>query len=169
MSSRPWSQEQFRSAMASWPSGVAVVTTHDDTAAPRGFTASSFCSLSMEPPLVLVCLALTADCRAAFEAAPGFAVHVLRSDQEHLAHRFAAKGDSKFASISTRPGMLGLPLLDGTLARLECRLVDCLPGGDHVILVGEVCAAGVSAGEPLVYHQRNFAGLAATAKQFQAV
>lgn len=153
---RPPLRDALREALACWPSGVTVVTTLDLTARPRGFTASSFTSLSMDPPLVLVCLDRGADCRPAFEHARTFAVHILGSEQHELARRFASRDVDKFAGTAVRRGLGGAPLLDGAAARLECRMERSLPGGDHVILVGRVERIVLGRSAPLLYHQRAF-------------
>jgi len=148
--------EQLRACMAHWASGVTVVTTLDDEGRPQGFTASAFCSASLRPPLVLVCLDLSAHCLTAFQKAGSFAVHVLREDQEELAMRFARKSPEKFAGLGAVEGVDGVPLLPDALALIECRAVDRVPVGDHVALIGEVVRCGAGRGEPLLYHRRGF-------------
>ena len=148
--------ESFRSAMALWASGVTVVTTADALGRPQGFTASAFCSASMEPPLVLVCLTRSAACFQAFAESDAFAVHVLGERQQELAARFARKGADKFAGLATTSGVDGVPLLPDVLARLECRTVDRLAVGDHLALLGEVADAATGDGEPLLYYRRAF-------------
>lgn len=149
-------RELFLETLAGWPSGVAVVTACDTAGQPWGFTASSFVSLSLDPPLVMVCLDKSAECRPVFEAASWFAVHILHSRQGDLARRFAVKGADKFAASDVTRGTSGLPLLSDTAGRLECRVVDRIGGGDHIILIGEVHQAVHGAGEPLIYYQRGF-------------
>ncbi|MFG2822897.1 flavin reductase family protein [Kitasatospora sp. NPDC048365] len=154
---------ELREAMGRWPSGVTVVTTADPTTGrPWGFTATSFTSLSMRPPLVLVCLDLGAECRPAFQRAAGFAVHILRSGQRGTAERFATRGVDKFADgVGVRRGLYDVPLLDGAAATLECRLTERLPGGDHLILIGAVQRVTPGPDEPLLYHRRAFVELPA--------
>ncbi|MCT9083691.1 flavin reductase family protein [Streptomyces fulvoviolaceus] len=151
--------EDFRAAMLQWASGVTVVTAVDGDRRPQGFTASSFCSVSLDPPLVLVCLDRGANCLETFRETGWFAVHVLGEDQEELALRFARKGTGKFADERTVPGLGEAPLLTGALARLECRAVDRVPAGDHLILVGRVARTETRSGRPLVHCQRAFHGL----------
>ena len=153
-------RRQLQDCLSRWASGIAVVTTVDPVSGTdRGFTATSFSSLSMTPPTVLVCLDRGSHCLPAFEAAPTMAVHVLRYGQEDLAKRFATKGIDKFAGVDTGRGLGGVPLLPDVLGRLECRLVRRIPAGDHVILIGLVCTAEVSDAAPLVYFARGFHGL----------
>ena len=150
----------FRDALARWASGVAVVTTVDGGGRPWGFTASAFSALSLEPPLVLVCLDRGADCYPAFLDADGFAVNVLGTGHEGLARRFATRGEDKFRGAAFDLGPLGVPVLVDALAVIVCRTVDRLPGGDHTIFLGAVRAGWVGAGEPLVYFERAFRPLA---------
>jgi flavin reductase ActVB len=152
----PAEEPSLREALSRWPSGVTVVTTADRADRPRGFTATSFSSLSSSPPLVLVCLDLGAECRSTFERAEAFAVHILGRGQRELALRFATRGADKFTGAPTAPGLAGIPLFDGTAARLECRLQECLPGGDHLILIGRVERVSLGEEQPLLYHQREF-------------
>lgn len=145
-----------RDAFARWASGVAVVTTADAEGRYRGFTASSFSSVSLAPPLVLVCLDRGAECLEAFARSDGFAVHVLRRDQRDLAARFARRGGDKFAGTRVSLSADGVPLLPLGLARLECRTERRVPAGDHVILIGEVRRAEAADGEPLLYYRRGY-------------
>jgi flavin reductase ActVB len=151
----------FKESMSRWVSGVTVVTTGGPQAQRYGFTASSFSSVSLTPPLVLVCLERSAQCFAAFTEWDWLAVHVLGRDQEHLARRFARKDPDKFADLPTEPGMAGLPLLDGALATLQCQVQDRVPAGDHLVLIAQVRHTRCQEGEPLAYHRRDFCGVSA--------
>ncbi|MFD0418642.1 flavin reductase family protein [Streptomyces sp. NPDC127108] len=156
------SSEEFRAAMARFAAGVVVVTTLGDGGSPRGFTASSFCSVSLHPPLVLVCLANSADSFGAFASCGHFAVSVLGPQHKRLAERFATKGADKFApdGLSRTPG--GLPTVAGALVELDCEVHARHPAGDHMILIGRVSGARLSegAGTPMVYYDRSFRLLA---------
>lgn len=156
------SSEDFRAAMARFAAGVVVVTTLGDDGVPRGFTASSFCSVSLGPPLILVCLANSADSYAAFTSCGHFAVSVLGTEHKPLAVQFATKGADKFASegLSRTPG--GLPAVAGALAELDCEVHARYPAGDHTILIGRVAGArlGGDAGAPMVYYKQSFRFLA---------
>jgi len=147
------SGDEFRAALARWASGVAVVTA---AAGDRihGMTVSAFASVSLAPPLVLVCADKSSITLEVVEAGGVFAVNVLAADQEALSDRFASKKDEhrRFEGVPWRRGVTGAPLLEGTVAALDCRVVAAHDAGDHVIYVGEVEAAEVRAGEPLVYH-----------------
>jgi flavin reductase ActVB len=146
----------FRDAMARFPSGVTIVTTADEDGRWWGFTASSFCSVSMDPPLVLVCLAATAQCHPAFVAAERFNVHVVHPEHADLAVRFATREADKFADGGFRSDEHGLPVLDGAVATLGCRTHAVQPAGDHSILLGRVERAWVGEEHPAVYFQRRF-------------
>lgn len=147
----------FRAAMARFASGVTVVTTQSQDGRNVGFTASAFSSLSLDPPLVLVCLERRAECFDAFMAASRFAVSILASGQSEIAITFATRGADKFANLDVQAGSLsGLPLIRAALAQIECRMHERLEGGDHVILVGEVMSAKVSDAPPLLHYNRSF-------------
>lgn len=150
----------LRAAFAQFVTGVTVVTAH--TEAPCGMTANAFASLSMDPPLVLVCVAQGAAMHAAVLRAGAFGVSVLAADQEHQARHFAnrarPRGVAEFDGIAWRPGAeTGVPLLGGVLAWLECRLTDVHSGGDHSIFVGEVLSfAHDGVGGALLFHRGTF-------------
>ena len=156
----PIDDAQFKLAMSHFASGVTVVTTeHDGT--PYGLTVASFASLSLHPPLVLISIEKTVKSHDAIAGAGKFGVSVLRSDQAEVSGRFASKKiEDKFAGVDVRRGELGVPLLDGAICTLECRITDQLPGGDHTIFVGEVVDAQTSDGAPLVYFRSGYRELA---------
>jgi flavin reductase (DIM6/NTAB) family NADH-FMN oxidoreductase RutF len=144
-------------AMARVPSPVTVVTTVDASGKRWGFTASSFCSLSLRPPLVTVCLDRTASTHTAFVTADMFLVSVLAHDQADVALRFARSGTDRFAAGDTVPCEEGLPGLPGAAARLACARHAVLDGGDHSILVGRVERTFTGGADPLVHWDRAFA------------
>jgi flavin reductase ActVB len=152
----PVDPNSFTAAMSHVASPVAVVTTADDTGRRWGFTASSFCSLSLDPPLVLVCLAKTAGSHHAFTAGGTFIVNVLAEDHAEVARHFAVPGADKFAAGRMIPCELGLPGLGDALVRLVCDKHAVLDGGDHSILLGRVDATSVLDRTPLIYHNRSF-------------
>jgi 3-hydroxy-9,10-secoandrosta-1,3,5(10)-triene-9,17-dione monooxygenase reductase component len=145
------SPEEFKSALSRWVTGVAVITTRSRAGDIAGLTASSFTSVSLDPPLVLFCLAHSSTSKPAFETTDRFAINILGEGQQALSGGFAQPGGDKFAGVGWRPGLLGIPLLDGAVAHLECRIVQVHPGGDHTIMVGEVERIDVSDDKPLVY------------------
>lgn len=156
----PEQAQLFREAMASFPSGVTIVTTVDTGGRWWGFTATSFCSVSMQPPLVLVCLADTAECAPVFRSAPRWIVHVIHPEHAELAVRFATRGTDKFADAGFVPDERGLPVLPQACVTLGCSAHARHPGGDHTILLGEV--RDVRLGDepvPAVYFRRGFHSL----------
>ncbi len=156
--------DRFRAVMGCLAAGVTVVTTVDRQGEPRGLTATAVCSVSLTPPLVLVCIDQAADCYAAFQEARAFTVNLLREGQDHLSRHFAAKGPQKFEGIPYHSGVTGTPVLSGALGHVECLLTARYPGGDHTILVGEVVESATSLsdadGSPLVHFRGRYARLA---------
>ena len=149
--------EDFVRAMAKVPGPVTVVTTVDPQGRSWGFTATSFSSLSLRPPLVLVCLDKAASTHAAFVAASHFLVNVLAEGQADVARRFARSGSDRFAAGDTRPCELGLPGVPCACARLACSLYQVIDVGDHSILVGQVHAVHTGDDVALAYRDRSFA------------
>jgi flavin reductase (DIM6/NTAB) family NADH-FMN oxidoreductase RutF len=143
---------EFRRSLGQFASGVTVVTARDAEGRLQGLTASSFCSVSLDPPLVLVCIDNRAEACRALEEAGFFAVSVLAESQEAVSRRFAAGGPDKFAGVELVPGANGAPLVSGALAHIECRLEAAHAAGDHTIFVGEVERLAAAPGRPLLYH-----------------
>lgn len=141
----------FKQALGQFASGITVVTTRDAGGSLRGLTVSAFCSLSLDPPLVLVCIDDRAESNGAFEESGVFGVSVLADGQEEIARRFAQQAD-KFGMADLETGRLGVALVKGALAQIECRLHAAHDGGDHTIYVGEVVRLAVRPGRPLLYH-----------------
>jgi flavin reductase (DIM6/NTAB) family NADH-FMN oxidoreductase RutF len=139
----------LRRALGQYATGVTVVTTRVDGEA-FAMTANSFTSVSLNPPLVLWAAARSSPSLAGFEAAPGFAVNVLASDQHHLSRQFSTSGGDKFEGVRLLPG--DLPLLEGTVAHFVCRRTGRLDAGDHVVFLGEIESYDAPGGEPLVFH-----------------
>jgi len=149
--------DEYRQALARFATGVTIITPAGRDGRWWGFTASSFTSLSIDPPLILVCLANTARCHAVFTSAPGFRVNVLGPEHEQLAVRFATKGADKFAGNEFRPAADGLPILDDALVNLRCRTVEQTVAGDHTILIARVEAAQLRPdGTPAVNVDRRY-------------
>lgn len=147
----------FRNAMARFASGVTIVTTRSRDGTPVGFTASAFSSLSLNPPLLLVCLQKDADCFAAFMEAEHFTVNILSRDQDGIARRFATKAIDKWQDTPTVAGeRTRLSLIAGAAAQTECLMLDRVDGGDHTILIGEVISAASTDAEPLLHFNRQF-------------
>lgn len=153
----------FRTALSRFPSGVTIVTMRDADGTPWGFTASAFASLSLDPPLILVCLDRAADCHPAFVAAERFAVNVLAPAHAEIALRFATKGEDKYAPGGFEQDEHGCPVLPDAAAVIACELERAVPGGDHTILIGRVRDARAGNAEPVVWYRGDFAALERTA------
>jgi flavin reductase (DIM6/NTAB) family NADH-FMN oxidoreductase RutF/DNA-binding GntR family transcriptional regulator len=146
----------YRRVIGNFMSGVVVITTLDDTG-PRGMTVSAVSSLSLEPPMLLVCLNSASATQEAVRRSGRFAVNILGEDQGHIAERFARPGsDDKFAGIEARPGRTGVPVLSGVLAAVECRVAEVVGGGTHRVFLAEVVHAEATEGSPLAYFRGKF-------------
>jgi flavin reductase (DIM6/NTAB) family NADH-FMN oxidoreductase RutF/DNA-binding IclR family transcriptional regulator len=141
----------LRRVLGTFVTGVTVVTTTDDEGTFHGVTANSFSSVSLDPPLVLWSQAIKSHSHTAFFKAERFAVNILAEDQIELSKRFAKSSHEKFAGIDVDIGFGGVPLLRDCSARLQCRVVSRVPGGDHTIYVGEVVAIDRAERKPLVF------------------
>ncbi|MCG8916567.1 flavin reductase family protein [Actinokineospora sp. PR83] len=152
--------DDFKDVLARLPAGVAIVTTRDEHGTPHGMTVSSFCSVSLTPPLVLVCLARSSRCFPVFARAERFAVSILRAEQTDLARRFATRLADKFAAGGFAPADDRAPIVEDALGAVECRIHQRHDAGDHVIVVGEVVDQVLAAaGPPAIYFDRRFATL----------
>lgn len=155
--------ELFRDVMARFVSGVVVVTTNDPDGY-HGVTVTAFASVSLDPPLVLVCIDREIQSHDKIASAPAWAVNMLDRSQSFLADQFSGRAplaDPTFSRVPHRLGALDVPLIEGCVAWVECRPWAAYPGGDHTIFVGEVADLAVgTADDPLVYHDRQFTELA---------
>ena len=142
---------QLRSALGRFATGVTVITTQTPSGKLEGLTANSFSALSLDPPLVLWCLRMSAPSLPSFLAAGGFAVNVLCAGQRELAPHFATASVDKFESVPFSMGEHGCPVLPGSLAVFECQTESTIEGGDHLIFIGRVVGASHCDGEPLVF------------------
>ncbi len=129
------------------------------TASAFGITVTAFSSLSLEPPLALVCIDKRAKIHDHFERDRYFAVNILRDDQEAVSRRFASSEPDQFREIGYTDGPFGAPLIQDAICAIECKVVDVLAGGDHTIFVGEVESSRVLEGKPLVYFRGGYAAL----------
>jgi 3-hydroxy-9,10-secoandrosta-1,3,5(10)-triene-9,17-dione monooxygenase reductase component len=152
----PLDSHSFRRALGQFATGVTVVTTRDAAGRPQGLTVSAFCSVSLEPPLVLVCVDQRSEVNPGLLTSGLFGVSVLAEDQEAMSRRFAEGGGEKFSGLSLLAGASGVPLVPGALVHIECRVASAHPGGDHTIYVGEVLRLAVSPGRPLLYHGSSY-------------
>ncbi|SDD74918.1 flavin reductase family protein [Rhodospira trueperi] len=153
-------ESAFRKAMGCFASGVTVVTACTAEGQPVGLTVSAFSSVSLRPPLVLICLGDRTSNLESFRRGP-FAVNILAESQRDISTRFAEKRDDRFDGISHAPGENGAPVLAGCLATVECDVHDVFTVGDHDIIVGAVTrVSGPEEAGPLVHCRGQYAGLA---------
>lgn len=147
----------LRAALGSFATGITVITVCGPSGEWVGLTVNSFNSVSLEPPLVLWSLALSSPNRDVVSRASHYAVNVLAVDQDEISQRFASKIADKFAGLDCRTGLSGVPLLPGCCAWFECRTVAQYPGGDHLILLGEVERfEAADAKQPLAYSRGRY-------------
>jgi flavin reductase (DIM6/NTAB) family NADH-FMN oxidoreductase RutF len=156
----PVSQEEFRSVLGHFATGVSVVTARGDDGKTRGLTVSAFSSLSLDPPLILICIDRRASLHDHLPVESHFCVNILTEDQEVISRRFASKEADRFEGLGYEEGMGGAPLLEGSLATIECRVVEACPGGDHTIFIGQVERSSVNEGRPLTYYRGGYSRLA---------
>ncbi|HEV7838238.1 MAG TPA: flavin reductase family protein [Gemmatimonadaceae bacterium] len=151
--------DEFRSVLGRFPSGVTVVTTKNVDGSDEGMTVSAFCSLSLNPPLVLICIEKNASAYRALTASPGFVVNILAASQEQIARRFAIVDIDRFEGVGYSRSQNGFAVLDDVLGVIECATFAMHDAGDHTIIVGEVEAARAQSGTPLLYYRGGYAQL----------
>lgn len=160
-----FSSTDFRSALGAFATGVTVITTRGDGDLAYGMTANAFSSLSLDPPLVLVCVISGTTGAEEIERNNAFAVNILGSHQEPISRYFAwrdrPRGATAFSEIPHHTAVSGCPLLKGAAAYLDCRLADKHEAGDHVIYIGEVLALGTDpTAKPLLFHGGSYCKVA---------
>lgn len=147
----------LRDAMGCFATGITIITSRDAEGTPIGLTANSFTSLSLDPPLLLVCVANTAGSAPVLRESEHFAVNLLQVSQQATSNRFAGKGEDRFAATAWSEGETGMPLIDGALGAFECKRHAIHDGGDHFILVGEVVRAQFEPRrDPLLYFRGKY-------------
>jgi flavin reductase (DIM6/NTAB) family NADH-FMN oxidoreductase RutF len=156
----PVEKAEFRRALGHFAAGVTVVTAKLADGQAVGITVTAFSSLSLEPPLALICIDRRARIHDHLQVGSAFAVNLLGQDQEFVSRRFASSEPDQFREIGYREGTSGSPLIAGAIATVECRITELLPGGDHTIIVGTVEATTVAEGKPLLYFRGGYAQLA---------
>jgi flavin reductase (DIM6/NTAB) family NADH-FMN oxidoreductase RutF len=150
---------ELRSFAGHFATGVAVVTTQSPEGELCGVTINAVTSLSLDPPLFLICLDHKSNTLGALLASGRFALHFLSRDQTEVSKVFASKRADKFEQVDHSLGASGSPLITGVLAAAECKLSEICPGGDHTIIIGEVETVHVHGGEPLLFHRGAYAAL----------
>ncbi|SEG93603.1 NADH-FMN oxidoreductase RutF, flavin reductase (DIM6/NTAB) family [Actinacidiphila yanglinensis] len=157
----PVDAQLFRAIMGALPTGVTVVTTIDAQGEPCGFTCSASCSVSQDPPLLLVCVNSRSRVLRAMRSTGAFAVNILRDSREWVSAHFASGADDRFSSVAWKAtDQLGLPWLpDDTVAFAECRVDSAITAGDHTVVIGSVIGGEArQTREPLMYWRREYAG-----------
>lgn len=152
-------QRDLRNAFGTFATGVTIVTTVAEDGTPRGFTANSFTSVSLDPPLVLVCIGKFSESIDVFETSKGFTVNILSEDQKETAGIFAAPRADKFEHVGWRTGSVGMPIIEGSLSQFECTRERVIDAGDHIILIGKVQEYAYEIGQPLGYANGGFFSL----------
>ncbi len=157
------SADDFKQALQLWASGVAVVTTQSESLGLQGMTVTSFASVSLEPPQILVCLNENADTGEGIAASGHFAVNILAADQQHLSNQFSGGTHQaqRFADNPWQPGLAGIPILTDTLVSLECSVAGKMKAGTHWVIIGAVHACHCRPGEPVLYYRGGYRQLAA--------
>jgi flavin reductase (DIM6/NTAB) family NADH-FMN oxidoreductase RutF len=156
----PIDPDTFRSVLGRFASGITVVTARDGDGRHYGMTVSAFCSVSLGPPLILVCIDLAASMHDALLSAPHFAVNILSADQEPLSRRFSGLDEHhRFDGLGYTIGVTGSALLEEALAHIECRRLAQHAAGDHTVIIGEVEAAVAHDARPLLYYRGGYAQL----------
>ena len=150
------SSDDFRRACGRFATGVAIASVMDEKGAAHGLTISSFTSVSLDPPLVLICLGHAVTMIEAFRQASYFGINVLREEDRHVSQHFATKGHDRFNGVKWHPGKTGAPLIDCALAAFECETHQRFTSGDHDILVGRVVHTRTEDGAPLLFYASRY-------------
>lgn len=151
--------ETFRTILGRFATGVTVVTIRDRDGTDHGMTVSAFSSVSLMPPLVLVCIGHASDMHPFLAGADRFGASILSASQEALSRRFSDAMPDRFEGVGYRRGSTGVALLDDALATVECTIVARHPAGDHTIVVGQVEHGSVGDAAPLLYYRSGYAQL----------
>lgn len=146
----------FRDACSLFATGVAIACALDPDGNPHGLTISSLTAVSLAPPMILICIDGSCKLLQYFRISQFFSVNVLSRHQQPLSVSFAVKPERRFEGVSWTPGQTGVPLIDGSLAAIECRTTSVIEAGDHAVVFGEVVGASAMAGEPLLYFNRGY-------------
>jgi flavin reductase (DIM6/NTAB) family NADH-FMN oxidoreductase RutF len=152
-------QQHFRRVCSKYATGITILTVLDSSGAPHGMTVNSFTSVSLSPPLILVCIDLQTSILSNFKLGTRFGVNVLPEEQKELSTWFARSGHDRFSGIEWRAGETGAPLLEDMLATLECEVTQMIEAGDHVVVIGAALHATWREGQPLVYFNSSYQSL----------
>jgi len=160
MSSHRFDETGFRRACGHFATGVAVATVCDAAGAPHGLTVNSFTSVSLRPPLVLVCVDYSCAILPLFRAAGHYGISVLSVEQQELSARFAKKGQDRFDGLAWTPGTTGVPLIPEALAHFECAVRQTIEAGDHAVFIAQVVRTTHREGRPLLYYGSGYQRMA---------
>ena len=152
--------DQFRQIAGQWLTGVAVVTSMESTGEPCGMTMSSVTSLSLDPPMFLICMDQRARSLAAIQHSGSVCINYLGESQRDIAVSFSRPGEDRFGAVTFSLGETGAPIIDGVIAYVECRLRAVHPGGDHCIVIGDAVGGAFQGGRPLAYFSGRYRTLA---------
>lgn len=150
------SKDEFKDALRCFASGVTVVTTIDNNGERHGITVSAFCSVSLEPPQILICIEKNAGSHDAIAENGSFVVNILSREQQNLSDQFASFLPDKFAGVKYRTNSRNIPILEDALVNLECNVTHSYDGGDHTVYIGEIENSFVTQGNPLVYFDGDY-------------
>jgi flavin reductase (DIM6/NTAB) family NADH-FMN oxidoreductase RutF len=156
MSGATIEQHHFRRVCGKYATGITIVTVLDSNGAPHGMTANSFTSVSLDPPLILVCIDRRTSLLSHFRPGTHFAIHVLGEEHRELSARFARSGCDRFEGVDWRRGHTGAPVLPDMLAALECSVTQMVDAGDHVVVIGEALHVNWRDGQPLLYFNSSY-------------
>jgi 3-hydroxy-9,10-secoandrosta-1,3,5(10)-triene-9,17-dione monooxygenase reductase component len=148
-------QARFREVLGHFATGITIVTALEE-GVPVGFSCQSFAALSLDPPMVILAPARSSTSWPRIAQAGAFCVNILEEHQEALCRSFAISGGDKFEGVGWSPGITGAPVIDGSLAVVECRLGDIFDGGDHELVTGHVVAMEIGEGSPLLFYRSGF-------------
>ncbi len=151
---------QFRRACAQWATGIAVVTATDHAGVPHGMTVNSFTSVSLEPPMILVCIDYRAAILPSLSKGGKLAINVLAEDQTELSSRFARKTEDRFENLDWTLSSSGNPILSSALAIFECIIAETVTAGDHEVVIASVSSVDYREGRPLIYFNSGYETLA---------
>ena len=153
-------KSELRRVMGHFATGVTVITTRDENGRPFGLTANAVTSVSLTPPLILVCVDKTADTYPYFDRSKVFTVNILSDTQEGISRRFATTGIEKFEGVGYHRTETGCAVLDDAVGHLDCRIIDSYDAGDHTIYMGEVLSADANDVPPLLFFRGGYRKLA---------
>ena len=148
-------QARFREVLGHFATGITIVTATDE-GEPVGFSCQSFAALSLDPPMVILAPAKSSTSWPRIARAGAFCVNILGEHQEAVCRAFAVSGGDKFDGVGWTPGVTGSPLIDGSLATVECTLGAIYEGGDHELVTGHVVDMEIGKGLPLIFYRSGF-------------